>query len=269
MRVRISLLPTGARSLPRVRPRRLGGATWTRMMTWTSTTQRSPHPRTHRGDPAETHRDPLVEARQDPLEDAHQVDPPEGGPPGRGGPHGPGGPGGGPPAGPPGDPDAPPGNGDPDATWQWIVKLCRRVQSLEREVDTGRGEMTASPGLLRAHRKSWTSPRRRWSRLPRSPPPPKGAGPRQGPDQAAEQGHQRRAAEVGPAGRPWERRQRPPTPGVWLVGRRLGTRTRSRQTPRPWQSPQESPQRQCPFSQRPLSTQRGPPQRARAARQWQ
>ena len=47
------------------------------MKTWTSATQRSPHPRTHRGDPAETHRDPLAEARQDPLEDAHQLDPPE------------------------------------------------------------------------------------------------------------------------------------------------------------------------------------------------
>ena len=65
VRLRISLLPTGARSLPR--PRHLGGATWTRMMTWTSTTCRSPHPRTHRGDPADAHRDP--------LEDAHQVDP--------------------------------------------------------------------------------------------------------------------------------------------------------------------------------------------------
>ena len=75
VRVRISLLPTGARSLPRARPRRPGGATWTRMKTCTSATRRSPHPRTHRGDPAETHRDPLAEARQDPLEDAHQVDP--------------------------------------------------------------------------------------------------------------------------------------------------------------------------------------------------
>ena len=75
VRMRISLLPTGAQSLPRAR--RLGGATWTRMTTWTSTTRRSPHPRTHRGDLAETHRDPLAEDHQDPLEDAHQVDPPE------------------------------------------------------------------------------------------------------------------------------------------------------------------------------------------------
>ena len=70
VRMTIPLLPTGDRSLPR--PRRLGGATWTRMMT-----QRSPHPRTHRGDLVETHRDPLAEDHQDPLEDAHQVDAPE------------------------------------------------------------------------------------------------------------------------------------------------------------------------------------------------
>ena len=68
--------------------------------------------------------------------------PPGGGPPGRGGPPGPGGPGGAPPGGPPGDPDDRPGNGDPDSTWRWIVHLRRRVQSLEREVDTGKGEMT-------------------------------------------------------------------------------------------------------------------------------
>ena len=68
--------------------------------------------------------------------------PPGGGPPGGGGLPGPGGPGGGPPGGPPGDPDDPPGNGDPDTTWRWIVYLRRRVQFLEREVDTGKGEMT-------------------------------------------------------------------------------------------------------------------------------
>ena len=68
--------------------------------------------------------------------------PPGGGPAGGGGPPGPGGPSGGPPGGPPGDPDDPPGNGDPDTTWRWIVYLRRRVQFLEREVDTGKGEMT-------------------------------------------------------------------------------------------------------------------------------
>ena len=68
--------------------------------------------------------------------------PPGSGPTGGGGPPGPGGPGGGPPGGPPGDPDDPPGNGDPDSTWRWIVYLRRRVQSLERQVDTGKGEMT-------------------------------------------------------------------------------------------------------------------------------
>ena len=95
------------------------------------------------------------------------------------------------------------------------------------------------------------------------------AGHRQGRDLVADQRRQRPAAEAGRAGSPWERRQRPPTPGVWLVGRRLGTRTRSRQTQRPRRSPQESPKRQCSLSHRPLSPQRGPPQRARAARQWQ
>ena len=45
------------------------------MTTWTSTSRRSAHPRTHRGDPAETHRDPLAEDHQDLLEDANQVDP--------------------------------------------------------------------------------------------------------------------------------------------------------------------------------------------------
>ena len=142
VRMRISLLPTGVRSLPRAGPRRPGGATWTRMMTWTSTTRRSPHPRTHRGDPAETHRDPLAEAHQDPPGGSPPSGPPGGGLPGGGGPPGPGGPGGGPPGGPPGVPDDPPGNGDPDAAWRWIVHLRRRVQSLEREVDTGKGEMT-------------------------------------------------------------------------------------------------------------------------------
>ena len=68
--------------------------------------------------------------------------PPGGGPPGGGGTLEPGGPGRGPPGGPPGDPDDPPGNGDPDATWRCIVHLRRRVQSLECEVNTGKGEMT-------------------------------------------------------------------------------------------------------------------------------
>ena len=67
--------------------------------------------------------------------------PPGGGPPGGGGPPRPSGPGRGPPGGPPGDPDDPPGNGDPDTTWRWIVYLRRRVQLLELEVDTCKGEM--------------------------------------------------------------------------------------------------------------------------------
>ena len=68
--------------------------------------------------------------------------PPGGGRPGGGGPPGPGGPGGGPPGGPPGYPDDPPGNGDPDTTWRWIVYLRRRLQFLKPEVDTGKGERT-------------------------------------------------------------------------------------------------------------------------------
>ena len=73
--------------------------------------------------------------------------PPGGGPPGRGGPPGPSRPGRGPPGGPPGDPDDSSGNGDPDATWRWIVHLRRRVQSLERGVDTGKGEMIRKGGV--------------------------------------------------------------------------------------------------------------------------
>ena len=68
--------------------------------------------------------------------------PPAGGPPGGEGPRGLGGPGRGPSGGPLGDPDDPPGNGDLDTTWRWIVYLRRRVQSVEPEVDTGKGEMT-------------------------------------------------------------------------------------------------------------------------------
>ena len=67
--------------------------------------------------------------------------PPGGGPPGGRGPPGPGGPGGGPPGGLPRDPDGPLGEGDPEATWRWIVHLRRGVQGLEREVDTGKSEM--------------------------------------------------------------------------------------------------------------------------------
>ena len=50
-------------------------------------------------------------------------------------------PSGGPPGEPPGDPDGPPGDGVPEASWRWIVYLRRRVQVLEREVDTRKSEM--------------------------------------------------------------------------------------------------------------------------------
>ena len=71
---------------------------------------------------------------------------PPGGPPGGGtlrggGPPGPGGPGRGPPGGPPGDPDGQREEGDPEATWRWIVHPRRGVQTLEPEVDAGKEEM--------------------------------------------------------------------------------------------------------------------------------
>ena len=66
---------------------------------------------------------------------------PLGGSPGGGGPPGQGGPSGGPPGGPPGEADGPPGDEDPEATWRWIVYLRRRVQALEREVETGKSEI--------------------------------------------------------------------------------------------------------------------------------
>ena len=73
--------------------------------------------------------------------------PPIGGPPGGRGPPGPGGPSRGPPGGPPGDSDCLPGDGVPEATWRWIVYLRRRVQVLEREIDTGKSEMIRIAGV--------------------------------------------------------------------------------------------------------------------------
>ena len=61
----IPLLPTGIQSQLRAGQGQPSGVTWTRMMTWTSATRRSPHPRTHRGDAAETPQDLLAEARRD------------------------------------------------------------------------------------------------------------------------------------------------------------------------------------------------------------
>ena len=45
------------------------------------------------------------------------------------------------------DPDDPPGNGDLDTTWRWIVYLRRRVFALECEVDTGKVEMARISGV--------------------------------------------------------------------------------------------------------------------------
>ena len=196
--------------------------------------------------------------------------PPGGRPPGGGGPPGPGGPGRGPPGGPLGDPDDPPGNGDPDTTWRWIVYLRRRVQFLEREVDTDKGEMTRIARVAPPAQRELDIARIEMVKSASVAIATQNLlDIARGRDQVAEQGHQRPAAEAGRAGSPWERRQRPPTPGVWLVGRRLGTWTRSGQTPCPRRSPPESPQRQCPLSHSPLSPQGGPPQGARAARQSQ
>ena len=95
-------------------------------------------PRRPGGDPPE----PPVGGPSGPPGGRPPSGPPGGGQPGGGGPPGPGEPSRGPPGGPPGDPDDPPWNGDPDSTWRWIVHLRRRVQSLERVVDMGNGELT-------------------------------------------------------------------------------------------------------------------------------
>ena len=196
--------------------------------------------------------------------------PPGGGPPGRGGPPGLGGPGGGPPGGPPGDPDDPPGSGDPGTTWRWIVYLRRRVQFLEREVDTGKGEMTRIARVAaRAQREldiakiemvksaSVATATQRLLDIAR--------GETRSLNKVISGLQQKLDALEA---RVSVSSDHPPLEsGSSDDG--LGTRTRSRQTPRPRRSPQESPQRQCPLSHRPLSPQRGPPQRARAARQWQ
>ena len=81
------------------------------------------------------------------------------------------------------------------------------------------------------------------------------AGHRQGRDQAAEHGHQRPAAEAGRAGSPWERRQQPPAPGVWLVGRRPGDpdQVQSDPTP-PAEPPGVAPAPVPPLSPPPLTT---------------
>ena len=202
------------------------------------------------------------------------------------------------------DPPRRPGRDPPGPPWRRTIRTPWRTPTkwTPWRRTTGRGR-TPWTGQTR-RRPSWRTP---WG--PRRPtrerrpgyhlaadclPPQEGPVPRargrhgQGRDDSHRQGRRSRAERAGhrqdrdgqerqcrhrhpeAAGhRQGERRQRPPTPGVWLVGRGLGTRTRSRQTPRPRRSPQESPQRQCPLSHRPLSPQRGPPQRARAARQWQ
>ena len=187
--------------------------------------------------------------------------PPGGGPPGGEGPPGRGGPGGGPPGGPPGDPDDPPGNSDPDSTWRWIVYLRRRVQYLEREVDTGKGEMTriarvaaraqreldiAKIEMVKSANVAIATQRQldiaraeTWqlnkviSGLQQRLDALEGRG---------SVGSDHPPLESGSSDDGWG-----PGPGP---GRPHA----------PGRAPRESPQRQCPPSQRPLSPQRGPPQ---------
>ena len=98
-----------------------------------------------------------------------------------------------------GDPDNPPGNGDPDTTWRWIVYLRRRVQLLELEVDTGKSEMARISHGRRARAQKDLDIAR-------------------GRDQVADQRRQRPAGEAGRAGSPRERRKRPTHP--WSLARR-------------------------------------------------
>ena len=119
-----------------------------------------------------------------------------------------------------------------------MIRIARVAAGAQRELDIAKTEMVKIAKVATAAQRELDIAKGR--------------------DQAAEQGHQQPAAEVGQAGRPGERRQRPPAPGVRLFRRWLETWTRSRQSPRPQRSPQESPQRQCSLSQRPLSSQREP-----------
>ena len=182
-------------------------------------------PRRPGGDPP----GPLAEDHQNPLEDAHQVDPLEadhraGRTPWTGRTRR------SPPGGPPGDPDDPPGNGDPDTTWRWIVYLRRRVFALECEVDTGKVEMARISGVAARAQKDLDIARAETKSLTN-----------------VVSGLQERLDALEARGSVG--RDRPP----WSLARRTtaGDRARSRQTPRPRRSPQGSPQRQCPLSHRP------------------
>ena len=77
---------------------------------------------------------------------------------------------------------------------------------------------------------------------------PEGAQHHQGVGQVAEHGRQQAALGIGQTGRPRKRQQRFSATGVGL-GRQLGARIRSRQTPCHQRSPQEPPQHQCPLEQ--------------------
>ena len=84
---------------------------------------------------------------------------------------------------------------------------------------------------------------------------PKGAEHRQGRDQATEHRHQRPAAEVGQAGRPGERRQRPPAPGVAARGTTAGDLDQVRAEPTPLaETPGAAPAPVPPLTAPPLIT---------------
>ena len=141
VRVRISLLPTGVSESTACET---GTARWGDMdedddmdFDYTEKPPSSDPPRGPGGDPP----GPPGRGLSGPPGGRPPGGLPGGGPPGGGGHPGPGGPGGAPTGGPPGDPDGPPEDGDPEAAWRWIVRLRRRVQALEREVDTGKSEM--------------------------------------------------------------------------------------------------------------------------------
>ena len=121
-----------------------------------------------------------------------------------------------------------------------MVYLRRRVQLLELEVDTGKGEMARISRVAARAQKELDIARAETKSLTN-----------------VVSGLQQRLDALEARGSVGS--DHPP----------LESGSSERQTPRPWRSPQESPQRQCPLSHRPLSPQRGPPQGTRAARQWQ
>ena len=111
-----------------------------------------------------------------------------------------------------------------------------RVFALKCEVDTGKVEMARISGVAARAQKDLDIARAETKSLTN-----------------VVSGLQERLDALEARGRV---RQRPPTPGVWLVGRRLGTRTRSRQTHAPGGAPGVAPAPVPPLSPPPLTTAR-------------